>query len=117
MEMIIQALPLAHVVTPMNALPGSVSLAAFIFSIVALIATVLLFRGRSRFVLAVFVWIGIAVVYWIGGAAYIRSKPPGYFCRNALINNLRQIDSGKEQWASEQTNPPYSSPADAGSKR
>ena len=103
MEQIIPLLPLAHYVTMFEACPhltwmaliGGVPLAVFAGALVG-------HRRKRTFLIIPAMWMLLMVLYWFGVRTYIQSKPGGYWCRNACIESLRQIDSGKEQWNSEQ---------------
>lgn len=97
-------LPLAHYVTTFEACPN-LTWAALIASVpLALVVAMVLGRCRSRTLLTVVgAWCAILILYFVGVRIYILSKPGGYWCRKACIDNLRQIDAAKEQWTSEQS--------------
>jgi hypothetical protein len=103
MEHIIPKLPLAHYVTMFEACPRFTWIALLGAVPVAVISGVVFARrGKRAFLIIPATWCVVMLLYFIGVRIYIQSKPGGYWCRKACIENLKIIDAGKEQRTSEQ---------------
>jgi len=94
---IVTMLSLAHHVTMFEACPHLTWVALLGAVPIAVVAGIWFGRRRKRAVLTVLAtWCGVVVIYYFGVRTYILSKPSGYWCQKACIENLRQIDSGRE---------------------
>lgn len=82
---------LAHLVTPFEiCAPAAWSMIAIsALAVIALSVRLIRKAPRTFTWIIVGLWVVCFAAYSIGMRTYITSKPPGYWCQNALIENLR----------------------------
>jgi hypothetical protein len=102
MKDMITLFPLAHYVTMLEACPHITWVALLAAVPLAVLSGVIFGRKMPRSLLIVLgTWCGIMAVYYVGVRIYILSKPGGYWCEKACLENLRIIDEAKNKMSAE----------------
>ena len=97
----IHSIFIAHVLTPLNTLPHYVTWLFIAAAAVCIVASICRFKSWSGIALTFFGLVCLATLYILIFQIYIRSKPPGYFCRSRVLEDLRMLDAALDQYSIE----------------